>query len=56
MGHTNPRQCSRCGQSAWALAQEEKALEVLMTVAEHEHRCAQVAKKTNSTWPVPAMV
>lgn len=44
------------GQSDWKPAWEEKALEVLVTVAEHEPRCAQVAKKANSTWPLPAMV
>ncbi|RMC16415.1 hypothetical protein DUI87_06744 [Hirundo rustica rustica] len=36
-------------------AQEERDLGVLVTAAEHEPGCAQVAKKANGTWPGSGM-
>ncbi|TRZ12400.1 hypothetical protein HGM15179_014704 [Zosterops borbonicus] len=53
LGHNSPLQLQAGGKVAGKL---EKALGVLVTAAGHEPRGAQVAKKANGLWAVPAMM
>ncbi|TRZ08510.1 hypothetical protein HGM15179_018597 [Zosterops borbonicus] len=46
-GHNNPLQRYRLGTVWLDSAQEERGLGVLVTAAEHEPGCAQVAKRAN---------
>ncbi|TRZ23325.1 hypothetical protein HGM15179_003791 [Zosterops borbonicus] len=49
-GRNNLPQCYRLGMVWLDNAQEERDLGVLVTAAEHEPGCAQVAKRANGSW------
>ncbi|TRZ17703.1 hypothetical protein HGM15179_009421 [Zosterops borbonicus] len=47
LGHNNPLQHDRQGQSGWKTAQQKRTWECWFTAAEHEPGSAQGAKKAN---------